>query len=129
MAALAKDWAEQSSYNLLVIGMPNVGKSTLLNALRWVDVEGGRFSLRFNTTSANKKSPAAKALQTSPLPGLTRTTSTPLKLHTEPPIYSVDTPGVMVPFLGRGDEGKERAMKLALTGTLHYSIYKRHIYF
>ncbi|KAG9087797.1 Mitochondrial GTPase, partial [Ceratobasidium sp. 392] len=77
--------------------MPNVGKSTLLNALRWTTVEG-----------------AAKALRTSPLPGLTRTTSTPLKLHTDPLIYSVDTPGVMVPFLGRGDSGKERAMKLAL---------------
>ncbi|KAG8766273.1 Mitochondrial GTPase [Ceratobasidium sp. 428] len=94
------------AFNVLVIGMPNVGKSTLLNALRWSTVAG-----------------AAKALRTSPLPGLTRTTSTPLKLHTDPLIYSVDTPGVMVPFLGRGDLGKERAMRLALTAGIKESLF------
>ncbi|KAG8691963.1 Mitochondrial GTPase [Ceratobasidium sp. 423] len=66
---------------------------------------------------------AAKALRTSPLPGLTRTTSTPLKLHTDPLIYSVDTPGVMVPFLGRGEAGKERAMKLALAAGIKESLF------
>ncbi|CUA77537.1 hypothetical protein RSOLAG22IIIB_02552 [Rhizoctonia solani] len=102
-----KDRADQSSaYNVLVIGMPNVGKSTLLNGLRWTNTAG-----------------AAKALRTSPLPGLTRTTSTPLKLHTDPLIYSVDTPGVMVPFLGRGEAGKERAMKLALAAGIKESLF------
>ncbi|CAE6429093.1 unnamed protein product [Rhizoctonia solani] len=107
IVSLVKDRADQSSsYNVLVIGMPNVGKSTLLNALRWTNTAG-----------------AAKALRTSPLPGLTRTTSTPLKLHTDPLIYSVDTPGVMVPFLGRGEAGKERAMKLALAAGIKESLF------
>ncbi|CAE6420644.1 unnamed protein product [Rhizoctonia solani] len=107
IVSLVKDRADQSSaYNVLVIGMPNVGKSTLLNGLRWTNTTG-----------------AAKALRTSPLPGLTRTTSTPLKLHTDPLIYSVDTPGVMVPFLGRGEAGKERAMKLALAAGIKESLF------
>ncbi|CAE6506850.1 unnamed protein product [Rhizoctonia solani] len=107
VSALVKARADQSSaYNVLVIGMPNVGKSTLLNGLRWINTAG-----------------APKALRTSPLPGLTRTTSTPLKLHTDPLIYSVDTPGVMIPFLGRGEAGKERAMKLALAAGIKESLF------
>ncbi|KAG9090610.1 Mitochondrial GTPase [Ceratobasidium sp. UAMH 11750] len=107
IVSLVKDQREiAASFNVLVIGMPNVGKSTLLNALRWATVEG-----------------AAKAFRTSPLPGLTRTTSTPLKLHTNPLVYSVDTPGVMIPFLGRGELGKERAMKLALTAGIKESLF------
>lgn len=55
-------------------------------------------------------------MRTSALPGLTQKTSERLKLCHDPPIYAVDSPGVMVPFLGRGNEGRERAFKLALIG-------------
>ena len=34
----------------------------------------------------------------------------------DPLVYSFDTPGVMLPFLGRGDRGAERGVKLALIG-------------
>jgi ribosome biogenesis GTPase A len=58
----------------------------------------------------------AKAFQTSAQPGLTQALSTRLKLSVEPLIYSFDTPGVMLPFLGNGQEGAERGVKLALIG-------------
>lgn len=57
-----------------------------------------------------------KALRTSAQPGLTRALSTRLKLSEDPLVYSFDTPGVMLPFLGRGDRGAERGVKLALIG-------------
>ena len=58
----------------------------------------------------------AKALRTSAQPGLTRAISTRLKLSVDPLVYSYDSPGVMLPFLGRGDRGAERGVKLALIG-------------
>jgi hypothetical protein len=52
---------------------------------------------------------------------MTRALSTRLKLCADPLIYSFDSPGVMLPFLGRGDIGAERAVKLALIGAAHRS--------
>lgn len=57
-----------------------------------------------------------KALRTSSQPGLTRVLSTRLKLSVDPLVYAFDSPGVMLPFLGRGDKGAERGVKLALIG-------------
>ena len=57
-----------------------------------------------------------KALQTSAQPGMTRAVSTRLKLALDPLIYSFDSPGVMLPFIGRGEKGAERGVKLALIG-------------
>jgi hypothetical protein len=48
---------------------------------------------------------------------MTQALSTRLKLSVEPPIYAYDSPGVMLPYLGRGAEGAERGVKLALIGT------------
>lgn len=47
---------------------------------------------------------------------MTRSVSTRLKLSLDPLIYSFDSPGVMLPFLGRGEKGAERGVKLALIG-------------
>lgn len=58
-----------------------------------------------------------KALQTSAQPGLTQALSTRLKLSLDPLVYAFDSPGVMLPFLGQGEEGAERGVKLALIGT------------
>jgi len=87
--------------------MPNVGKSTLLNVLRDVGIPG----------------PTPKALRTSAQPGLTRALSTRLKLSEDPLVYSYDTPGVMLPFLGRGDKGAERGVKLALIAGIKEGLY------
>lgn len=56
------------------------------------------------------------ALGTSAQPGLTQALSTRLKLSLDPLVYAFDSPGVMLPFLGRGEEGAERGVKLALIG-------------
>ena len=57
-----------------------------------------------------------KALRTSAQPGLTRAISTRLKLSVDPLVYAFDSPGVMLPFLGQGERGAERGVKLALIG-------------
>ncbi|CAL1699256.1 unnamed protein product [Somion occarium] len=93
--------------NVLVVGMPNVGKSTLLNALRNIGIAG----------------PTPKALRTSAQPGLTRALSTRLKLSVDPLVYAFDSPGVMLPFLGQGDRGAERGVKLALIAGIKEGLY------
>lgn len=45
---------------------------------------------------------------------MTRATSNKIRLCDDPLIYSVDSPGVMVPFLGYTDESRERAVKISL---------------
>ncbi|KAF8524386.1 P-loop containing nucleoside triphosphate hydrolase protein [Hysterangium stoloniferum] len=93
--------------NVLVVGMPNVGKSTLLNALRNEGIPG----------------PTPKALRTGGHPGITRALSTRLKLSLDPIIYACDSPGVMLPFLGRGEKGSERGVKLALIAGIKEGMY------
>ncbi|OAX42451.1 hypothetical protein K503DRAFT_733660 [Rhizopogon vinicolor AM-OR11-026] len=104
---IAKRNPHATEMNVLVIGMPNVGKSTLLNSLRNMGISG--------------RTP--KALQTSAQPGHTRALSTRLKLSEDPLVYSYDSPGVMLPFLGRGDRGAERGVKLALIAGIKESLY------
>ncbi|KAJ7211310.1 P-loop containing nucleoside triphosphate hydrolase protein [Mycena pura] len=104
---IAKKYPYAMELNVLVIGMPNVGKSTLLNALRNMGIKG--------------RTP--KALQTSANPGLTQALSTRLKLSLSPLVYAFDSPGVMLPFLGCGQEGAERGVKLALIAGIKEGLY------
>jgi mitochondrial GTPase 1 len=39
-----------------------------------------------------------------------------VRLSESPLIYAYDSPGVMLPYLGKGDRGAERGVKLALIG-------------
>lgn len=80
--------------NVLVVGMPNVGKSSLINALRRVGVNKG------------------KVVQTGGQPGVTRSVGCNIKVWDDPPIYLVDTPGVMIPHI----PDPLISLKVALTG-------------
>ncbi|KAI6370811.1 hypothetical protein MCOR25_004101 [Pyricularia grisea] len=103
--ALAKSDASHSSHLLglraIIIGMPNAGKSSLLNRLRHRGVKA-------NT----------KAASTGAQPGVTRKLGTPVRILSneadedlpERGVFVMDTPGVFVPYVG----DPESMLKLAL---------------
>ncbi|KAL4913957.1 P-loop containing nucleoside triphosphate hydrolase protein [Aspergillus aurantiobrunneus] len=82
---------------VMVVGMPNVGKSTLINNLR------------------NHGVRKAKAVQTGGQPGITRKIGTPVKIierENGSHVYVLDTPGVFMPYV----PDAENMLKLALCG-------------
>ena len=97
LRAIGKDaMQDKESLRLLIAGMPNVGKSSLVNALRGV--------------LSSKRSCA----QTGDRPGVTRSVQPMIKIHDDPPVYIFDTPGVMIPSM----DNQDHAMTLAMLGTL-----------
>ncbi|ORZ24090.1 P-loop containing nucleoside triphosphate hydrolase protein [Absidia repens] len=106
--------------NLMIVGMPNVGKSSLINSLRRVGVGKG------------------KAAQTGAQPGVTRTVVGTVKVLEDPAIYLIDTPGVMVPHIA----DPIKSLKVAVTGGIRdhlaneqvmvdyilYELNRRHAY-
>ena len=88
----------------MVVGMPNVGKSTLLNALRKEGVGKG------------------KAAHTGAQPGITRSIASGVKIvesdETSEGVYLIDTPGVFVPYVPDADT----MLKLALCGSVKDTI-------
>lgn len=85
----------------MVVGMPNVGKSTLLNALRQTGVKKG------------------KVAHTGAQPGVTRKIGTGVKIvecaeNGSSDVYLLDTPGVFIPYV----PDAEAMLKLALCGSV-----------
>ena len=85
---------------MLIVGMPNVGKSSLLNAMRRVGVGKG------------------KAAITGGQPGVTRKIATSVKISEDPLVYLIDSPGVFVPYV----PNSETMLKLGLVGCVKDTI-------
>lgn len=88
-----------SGMRALVVGMPNAGKSTLLNRLRTQGKPG-----------------SSKVAKTGAEPGVTRKLGTPVRIlpsdGSSEGVFVLDTPGVFVPYVSES----ESMLKLALVG-------------
>lgn len=88
-----------SGMRALVVGMPNAGKSTLLNRLRTQGRPG-----------------SAKVAKTGAEPGVTRKLGTPVRIlpvdDSSEGVFVLDTPGVFVPYVS----DPESMLRLALVG-------------
>ncbi|KAL8791785.1 MAG: hypothetical protein Q9195_005594 [Heterodermia aff. obscurata] len=89
---------------MMVVGMPNVGKSKLLNDIRWKSCGKG------------------KAAQTGDQPGVTRKLGSAVKIidggELKDTVYMIDTPGVFIPYV----PNSESMLKLTLCGCVKDNI-------
>ncbi|XP_019054825.1 PREDICTED: DAR GTPase 2, mitochondrial isoform X2 [Nelumbo nucifera] len=102
---LKKDDQLKYTTTIMLVGIPNVGKSSLANSLHQI----GRIS------AAEKGK--LKHTIVSPLPGETKDISS-LKIGSHPNIYVLDTPGVLHPSILDVEMGS----KLVLTGAISDSL-------
>lgn len=93
----------------MIIGMPNVGKSTLVNTLRDV----GYAAHGENRISTRTR----KVARTGGQPGVTRNTSEIIRLSRDPDILVYDTPGVNLPTV----KDLQTMLALGLVGCIHSS--------
>ncbi|XP_047615563.1 mitochondrial ribosome-associated GTPase 1 isoform X2 [Phacochoerus africanus] len=87
---------ENLEYCIMVIGVPNVGKSSLINALRRQHLRKG------------------KATKVGGEPGITRAVMSRVQVCERPLMFLLDTPGVLAPRI----QNVETGLKLALCGTV-----------
>ncbi|KAK9026562.1 hypothetical protein V6N11_039398 [Hibiscus sabdariffa] len=90
---------------VMVVGVPNVGKSALINSIHQIA------STRFPVQEKMKRATVG------PLPGVTQDIAG-YKIAHQPSIYVLDTPGVLVPNIPNIETG----LKLALAGSVKDSV-------
>lgn len=88
--------ASEEDSCIMIIGIPNVGKSSLINTLR------NRFLHRGNAAPVGA------------VPGITRSVMNKIKISDKPLVYMLDTPGILTPNITSAETG----LKLALCATI-----------
>ncbi|KAL0868877.1 hypothetical protein ABMA27_007217 [Loxostege sticticalis] len=88
--------SEESDYNVMIIGVPNVGKSSLINMMR------------------SKNMSVRHALPVGAVAGVTRSLMTKMRINNDPTIFMLDTPGILEPSV----TDIEMGLKLALCASL-----------
>jgi len=83
-------------YHAMIIGIPNSGKSSLINMLRSKNLRKGR------------------AVKVGPSAGVTKCVHEKVRICENPPIFLFDTPGILQPVIPNATTG----MKLAVCGNL-----------
>lgn len=86
----------EDDYNIMIIGVPNVGKSSVINALR------------------NKYLGKRKSAPVGAVPGITRSVMNKIKISEKPLFYLLDTPGILTPTISNIEVG----LKLAACATI-----------
>ena len=76
--------------NLLICGIPNVGKSSLINLIR-----SGTLNIK------------GKPMKVGAKPGITRALQTKIRVSDEPLVFLLDTPGIMMPNIRNIETGKD----------------------
>ena len=95
----------------MIGGMPNIGKSSIINVLRNRDSE------------ISEKSSKRSGARTGAKPCLTKSISG-FKIVSDPPMYLVDTPGIIVPKI---KEDSEDGLKLAACHSIRDGILDDHL--
>ncbi|XP_066477766.1 mitochondrial ribosome-associated GTPase 1 [Tiliqua scincoides] len=90
------DRAENLETCIMVIGVPNVGKSSIINSMRRLHLKKG------------------KASRVGGAPGITRAVLTKIQVCEQPLMFLLDTPGVLSPRI----ESVETGLKLAVCGAI-----------
>ncbi|XP_018573424.1 mitochondrial GTPase 1 [Anoplophora glabripennis] len=88
--------SNEEDYNIMIIGVPNVGKSSLVNALRIRHLKKG------------------KASHVGASPGITKSVLHKIKMCENPLFYMLDTPGILTPNINNVESG----LKLTLCATI-----------
>lgn len=86
--------SEEKDFNIMIIGVPNVGKSSLINILR------------------NRHLKKTGAAAVGAVAGITRSVLNKIKISESPKVFLLDTPGILMPNISDTEQG----LKLALCG-------------
>lgn len=88
--------SEELEYNVMIIGVPNVGKSSMINMLRSRNISGRH------------------VLPVGAVAGVTRSLMMKMRINHDPCIFMLDTPGILEPSVTNIEMG----LKLALCAAL-----------